>query len=291
MGLLLVRTVREFYAKRLYMHGAALSYYTVFALVPMIVLAVGVLGLFLDEAFIHTNIENEMMAMFGENATRQILNAAMSSSWMRDHWVLTVVGIGMIILSSTAVLYSMQYSINQIWGIELPEKGNFLRNLKDRLISFTMLLILALLFMVSLFLDTAIGAMSKYIALGIPGTEQDAVDLIQFAISIAFNILVFAMIFKFLSYAKVSWGVVRTGAIFTAIMFQLGQTLIGMYLGFSGFVTSWGAAGSLVIILFWVFYASQTIYLGVKFTSLYADYIGKPIVSPPQFMLSGKDNS
>ncbi len=276
--MLFVNSYLEFTREKLIMHGAALSYYTVFAIVPMIVLVIGVLGIFFSEEFITTELYHNMQQIFGDRATQQIFKAVITNEGNNDSWISALVGFGILLFSSTSVLYSLKFSINQIWKVPLAERKVALKNLMDRGISFLFLLAFGLILLVSFFFEAALAAMGNMLSRWLPGIESGDLDNLHILFSLIFNTLLFFIIFKFLPDARVKSKIALAGALVTSVFFQIAQAGIDFYVNASSLIEAWGAAGSLILLLFWVFISSQVIFFGVKFTYLLAEHMGAPIV-------------
>ncbi len=259
------------------MQGAALSYYTVFALVPMIILILGVVGLFFEEAFIRDQLEEGMREMLGNKATTQIFQATISRENDTGNILSTVIGFGILIFSSTAVLFSLKIYINSIWRIPEVQRKFALKNLIDRGISFIFLLGFGMLIITSFFVEAGIAALNETIVSAIDGLEKSDLRWMHWVTSVGFNTILFFTVFKLLPDARVHAKVALLGAFVTALLFQLSQVLIGFYLHHSPVIQMWGAAGSLVVVLLWVFMTSQVILYGVKMTYLFAAFFGHSI--------------
>jgi membrane protein len=269
---------RDFNRDKLYMFGAALSYYTVFALVPMIILIIGIIGLFFDESFVRQNLQENMEEMLGGKTTHQIFAATVESNSQSGNWISTVVGLVILIFSATGLLFSLKFSINTIWRVPQPERKLMLKNLLDRGMSFLFLLAFGFLIIASFFVEAGIAALGETIADLVPGLETSDVDLIHVLFSMVFNTLLFFLIFFFLPDAVIHWKVALLGAFITAGFFHLAQIGIGFYLNHNSMIKAWGAAGSLVVILVWVFMSSQVILYCVRLTWYIAEFFHHPIV-------------
>lgn len=269
---------KEFNRERIFMNGAALSYYTVFALVPMIVMIIGIVGLFFEEAIIREQIEEVLNDMMGPKTTEQIFNATIASESSQGSLISTIVGTSFLIFSSTAVLYSLKYYINMIWRIPQPADRVVVKNIFDRLISFCLLLFFGFLIILSFFLEGGMSALNHEISGLFPTISTQTILLFNAGFSLLFNTLLFFLIFEILPDARVNWKIGLLGSFVTALLFNVSQFIIGFYLSHSPYIQAWGAAGSLLVVLFWVFISSQVILYGAKLTYLFGEYYQHPIL-------------
>jgi membrane protein len=258
--------------------GAALSYYTVFSLVPLLVLTIAIAGL----AFGKEAAQHAMMAQIeslvgpqSAAAVQQMLEIAQKPS---SGILASLIAIGTLLLGASGVFAQLQDALNTVWGIE-PKAGRGIWGaIKDRFFSFIAVLGTGFLLLVSLVLSAALAAFGKLFMNWLPGQEA-VLHLANFIISFGVITLLFAMMFKLLPDAKIAWRDVWVGAGLTSLLFTIGKFAIGMYLGKADVGSAYGAAGSLVILLVWVYYSSQILLFGAEFTSVYANRYGSHIVA------------
>ncbi len=285
-------------------HGAAISYYTVFSLPAILIIIVDLIGTFLGREEVKDEIMLQIKNLMGSDTAQEV--AGMISSLNQDQnslWA-TILGVGTLIFGATGVFYTLQDSINTIWRIPSKmEKGNILKLITDRVLSLAMVLTMGFILMVSMVLETVIVALKTLIEnlekgliealkemvpeLGRIIQEIDIIFAVAYTIDLVVGLgiitLVFAMLFRFLPSARIPWKDAWLGALVTAVLFSLGKALIGWYIGNSNLASTYGAAGSVVLILVWVFYSSQILLLGAEFIFVYSMSQGREI-QPARFV-------
>lgn len=274
---LFVQTINDFIDYRVPTLSAALSYYTVFSIAPMLLVIITLCDFFYGREAIEGSIYGQLKSFVGPDAALQIQelikNAAVSSdiSWA------SVIGVVALIISATSVFGTIQDSINYIWRLKAKPKKGFLKLLVNRLLSFSMVVGLGFIMLVSLVVSAVLDAVSTRLLRLFPDAEVSIAYILNLVISFVAISFLFGTIFKVLPDAKVKWRDVRMGAITTAILFLIGKFIIGYYLGHSKIGTTYGAAGSLVILLLWVYYSAFILYFGAAFTRVYAEHTGRNI--------------
>lgn len=251
--------------------GAALAYYTFFSMAPLLLIVISVAGLLLGREAAQGHLMVELSGLVGQTAAASIQTVMASASEPSDNWWGTLIGLGVMVVGATTVFAELQDSLDRIWQVpQRPTGGGLWGLLRARVLSFGLILGLAFLLMVSLVFGALITAMGRWWS----DTLGDWVRLAQ-ALNLGFGFMltttIFALIFKLMPRAKVEWRDVWVGAIVTALLFSLGKALIGLYLGASGIASAYGAAGSLVLVLLWVYYSAQVFLLGAEFTWVYAN--------------------
>ena len=258
--------------------GAALSYYTVFSLVPLLVLAISIAGLVFGTEAAQQAIMTQIESLVGPQsaaAIKQMLEIAQRPS---SGALASAIAVVTLLLGASGVFAQLQDALNTVWGVE-PKAGRGLwGTIKDRLFSLMAVLGTGFLLLVSLVLSAALAAFGKMFQGRLPGHEG-LLHLADLAISFGVITLLFAMMFKLLPDAKIAWRDVWIGAGLTSVLFTVGKFAIGMYLGKADVGSAYGAAGSLVILLVWVYYSSQILLYGAEFTSVYANRYGSRIVA------------
>jgi membrane protein len=256
--------------------GAALAYYTVFSLAPLLLIAISVAGLVYGRDAVEGRLVTEIQGMIGKQGAEAV-QTMLAHDWRTGSGVLpTVVGVITILFGVSGVFGQLQTSLNKIWEVApRPDRGirGFLRS---RFLSFGMVLGVGFLLLVSLVVSAALTAISAYANGLLPGLTV-LFSVLSFFVSFAVITLLFAMIFRYLPDAHISWGDVWVGSAATALLFTIGKSLIGLYLGKSSVASTYGAAGSLVILLLWVYYSSQLLFLGAELTQVYAKRFGEEI--------------
>jgi membrane protein len=261
--------------------AAALSYYTVFSLPPLLVLLLMVLGAVVDPQDIQGGVESQIRGLMGPDGAEQvrtiIANADRPGS---GSIVVTVIGIVALLLGATGVFGQLQAALNKAWEVAPdPEAGGLKSFLLKRVFSLGMVLALAFVLLVSLVLSAALSAFGDSLGRFLPeGLSQPVLHGINLAISFGVITLLFAAIFKILPDATIAWRDVWVGAAFTALLFTVGKFALGLYLGRSNPGEAFGAAGALALMLVWIYYSSMIVFLGAEFTQVWADRRGQGIV-------------
>jgi membrane protein len=257
---------REYWANRPMELAAALSYYTLLSLAPLVLMAVAVAGLIFDHATVEGKIVNEIRLLVGPEGSEVVQTVLRHASDPEKSARSVVIGIAVLLLGATTVFVQLQSSLNRIWKVEESPQASVLWVLvKERLLSLAMVLAVGFLLLVSLIVSAAVAAFGETTLGGL----SDAVVVLEglnVLVSLVVVTLLFAMIFKVMPDAPVAWRDVWVGAIITAVLFTIGKSLIGLYLGRSSIGSPYGAAGSLVVMTVWVFYASMIVFFGAEIT-------------------------
>lgn len=257
--------------------SAALAYYTVFSLAPLLVLIISVVSIFLGEEAIRGQVFSQINGLVGNEAARQIQGTIKSMSLSGKTSSALAIGIVTLVLGATSIFTEIQDSVNLIWRVKAKPKRGWLKLLQDRLLSSSLVVSLGFLLLVSLVINGLVLAMSGFLTRYIPLVGVYLISALNFAISTAVITTLFAVIFKVLPDAKIAWKDVRWGAFFTALLFMLGRYVIGIYIETTSTSSAYGAAGSLIVILTWIYYTSAILYFGAEFTLAYANHFGVKI--------------
>ena len=248
--------------------GAALSYYTLFSIAPLLLIVIAVAGWFFGDNAVRGELTGALQGLMGEEGAKAIEGLLASVSEPKEGIIATVVGVFVLIIGATTVFGELQNDLDRIWRAPAREDiGGVWRLLRSRLLSIGMILGIAFLLMVSLVLDAVLQALGKMWG---TGPLQALAQVINFIIGFGLTTTVFAMIYKLMPRAKIAWHDVWVGAAVTAILFTVGKFLIGLYIGRSAVASSFGAAGSLAVVMIWVYYSAQIFLLGAEFTWVYA---------------------
>ncbi len=250
--------------------GAALAFYTLFSIAPLLLIVISVAGLLFGEPAARGEILAQLTQLVGTDSAVAVDSLLQGLDRPRAGVWGTVVGVVVVVAGATTVFAELQDAMDRIWRAPPhPETGGFLRFLKVRLLSTSMVLGIGFLLMVSLVLSAAMAAAGKWWAPWL-GELAFVADAINFGLSYLFVTTVFAMIYKWMPRVPVAWRDVWLGAAITALLFTVGKELIGQYIGRSGVASVFGAAASIVVLLLWVYYSAQVFLLGAEFTSVYA---------------------
>ena len=257
--------------------GAALAYYTVFSLAPLLIIAISIAGLVLGKEAAQGQIFQELRGLLGTESGKAVQDIVQSTSADPSTSLLaSVVGFVTLLFGASGVFGQLQTSLNAIWGVQ-PKPGRGLFGIvRDRFLSFGFILAIGFLLLVSLVLTAAIAFLGQQFGSMIPGMEA-LVQSLNSILSVAVITLLFAMLFKFLPDARIAWHDVWIGAFITAALFTVGKVALGFYLGKSGVSSSYGAAGSLIVLLLWVYYSSQIVFFGAELTQVYANRFGSHV--------------
>ena len=255
--------------------SAALAYYTVFALAPLLMIIFFILGSVLgSDTQVQDRVFSELNGVVGSNAAHQLQETMEKISLANKSNFALVTGIITLLIGATGVFVEIQDSINMIWKVKAkPEKG-WVKLLTNRLLSFSMIISLGFLLIVSLLVNGVVTALTDQLNQYFPDITILLLTILNLVLNFIIIALLFAIIFKFLPDVEIGWKEVRIGALFTATLFMIGRYLIGLYIETSGPGTAYGAAGSLIIILLWVYYTAAILYFGAEFTQVYAEAYG-----------------
>lgn len=261
--------------------AAALSYYTVFSLAPLLVLVIAITGFIIgNDAEIRAQIIGQVEGLVGQQGAEAVAMLIERTSEPRTGTLATIIGVVTLLIGATGVFGQLQDALNTIWEVKPKEGRGIWGVIKSRFLSFTMVLGTSFLLLVSLVISTGLSILNQYFT-DLLGNFGILAQIINIVISIGVITFIFAMIFKYLPDVKIQWGDVWVGALATSILFTVGRTLLGIYLGNSATTSAYGAAGSLVVLLLWVYYSSQILFLGAEFTQVYARRHGSRIVPTP----------
>src|SRR5688572_6026667 len=260
--------------------SAALAYYTIFSLAPMLVIVIAITGLLWEADVVRTQILNQVQGLVGAEGSDFIAGMITSTGTPARDIFATIIGIITLLFGALGVFNELHNSLNIIWGVEEEKTKGFFQTIKkviiDRLLSFTMILGIGFLLLVSLVISTGISAVQETIGNIFPFSEL-ILQIINLVVSIGVITVLFALMFKFLPDAEIAWRDVWLGAFVTALLFSIGKTAIGIYLGNSAVASSFGAAGSLILLLLWIYYSAQILFFGAEFTQVYANKYGSKI--------------
>lgn len=257
--------------------SASLSYYTIFSLAPLLLLLISLAGVFFGKEAIQGHVFSEINGLIGNEAAAQIQQIIKNMELSGKTNVAIVIGAVTLLIGATSVFGEIQDSINMIWKVKAKPKRGWVKLLKDRLLSSSLIVALGFLLIVSLMINGALLALNDILKDYFPNVTVIIFRILNVIISFSVITLLFGVIFKVLPDAKIAWKDVRVGAFFTALLFMLGRFIIGIYIETTSTGSAYGAAGSLIIILVWVYYTAAILYFGAEFTRVYAEYIGARI--------------
>ncbi len=274
------QTVSEWIDQDVSRMGAALAFYTLFAIAPLFVIVLAMAGLWFGEEAARRELFSQVSGLVGSEGGEAIQALVSAANKPKTGVWATVIAVATLFVGATGVFVQLQDALNSVWGVRrTPGRG--LRNfIKDRLLSFALIVGIGFLLLVSLVLSAGLSALDKFMV-GLLPAHESIWQGINFVVSFGVITLLFAMIFKVLPDVKIAWRDVWIGAIITALLFNLGKLLLGLYLGRSSVTSAYGAAGSLVIVLLWVYYSAQILFFGAKFTQIYSNRYGSHLEPVP----------
>ncbi len=266
----------EFIGDNILKYSASLAYYTVLSIAPLLVILLTVTGFLFGKEAINGQLYGQINKLVGSDAALQIQTSIQNIHLNKDNIFATTIGIIVLTIGATGIFGEIQDSLNRIWGLKIKAKKIWWKVLIDRLISFSLILSLGFVLIVSLVLNAIAAAISDKIIALLPASGDVLLLIIDTVVTLLITTILFGSIFKVLPDAKIKWRDVAVGAFVTACLFLLGKYGIGFYLGQSKLGTIYGAAGSIMILMIWVYYTSAILYLGAVFTKVYAtDFGGK----------------
>ncbi|TFZ07923.1 YihY/virulence factor BrkB family protein [Ramlibacter humi] len=254
--------------------GAAISYYTVFSLAPLLVIVIAIAGAVFGREAVQGVVSAQLSGLVGTQGAEMVQNLVASASDTSRGLVAGLISIGVLVVGATTVFAELQSALDRIWKVpEARKPSGIFGLLRARLLSFGLILGVAFLLMVSLVVSAGLAAFGQWAGGLMPGWTV-LLHVVNFVVSLAILTVLFAGIYKFMPSTRVAWRDVWTGAAVTAVLFEVGKELIGIYLGKSRMTETFEAAGAVVIVLVWVYYAAQIFLLGAEFTKAYADTHG-----------------
>ncbi|HEX6105632.1 MAG TPA: YihY/virulence factor BrkB family protein [Gemmatimonadales bacterium] len=246
--------------------GASLSFYTLFALAPVLVVAIAIAGFFFGAEAVRGEVVEQLRGLLGEEGARAVQAMLEGAAVERESGLATGLGLFTFFIGATGAFLELQTALNGIWRVKPREGGHWLKELvMQRLISFGLVIGVGFLLLVSLLVSAALAALNRYMGITFPGLAElwQAAHLL---FSFGVITLLFAMVYRVLPDVQLAWRDVWVGAMVTAGLFSIGKYVIGLYLGTSSLASTYGAAGSVVVLLLWVYYSSQIVLLGAEFT-------------------------
>jgi membrane protein len=282
--------VTEWFEHRCASKGAALAFYTLFSMAPILVLVLAVAGFFYGADAARGQLFVQLKGLIGPRGAEAIQLVLAGARSHESGTRATIVATVLLLFGATSVFAELKDSLDEIWGVPKPTGSTWWDVMRTRLLSFGLILVLAFLLMVSLVVSAALAVLQNYVG----GLWKDAtvvLSWIAWAISFGVIAVLFGVIYKLLPRIKLSWRDVVIGALGTAAMFELGKYLIGLYIGNSGVADTFGAAGSTIALLLWVYYSAQIFFLGAEFARQYAIQLGSLRDKPAHATGAGKDQA
>jgi membrane protein len=260
--------------------GAALAFYTLFAIAPLFLIVLAVAGLWFGEDAARDHLFHQLAGLVGKQGGEAIQSIIIAADKPKAGTVATIVAVLTLFVGATGVFVQLQGALNTIWNVRKKPGHGIRYFVRARMLSFAVVLAMGFLLLVSLVINAGLSAFGKYVS-GVLPAQETIWQGINFVVSFGVITLLFAMIFRLLPDVRISWHDVWLGAMLTALLFNVGKFFLGLYLGKSSAASTYGAAGSLVIILMWVYYSSQILFFGAEFTRVYATKCGSHLRPAP----------
>lgn len=278
------QSVSDFIDNRVLKLSAALAYYTIFSLPGLVIIIIWVTDIFYGKQAVEGSVYGQIEGLVGKDAAIQIQETIRNATLSSDGHFATIVGLATLIIGATSVFGEIQDSINLIWKLKAkPKKGRgWLKLIINRLLSFSIIISLGFLLLVSLVVNGVMDALIGKLTASFPDTQVMLAYIFNLVFTFLVTAFLFGLIFKVLPDARIKWKHVRAGAFTTALLFMGGKFLISYYLGQSKMSSAYGAAGSIIVMLLWVYYSSIILYFGAVFTRVYAIHTGSQIY-PSQY--------
>lgn len=271
------QTISNFIDDKVLKLSAALAYYTIFSLPGLIIIVVWISDIFYGEKAVEGTVYGQIAGLVGKDAALQIQQTIRNATLSYETGFAATVGIATLIIGATSIFGEIQDSINTIWKLKAKPRKGWLKMIINRLLSFSIIITLGFLLLVSLIVNAVMDAFINKLTAIFPHTEVLIAYVFNMILSFAITSFLFGLIFKVLPDAKIEWRHVRAGAFTTAILFMAGKFGISYYLGHNKLTSAYGAAGSVIVILLWVYYSATILYFGAVYTRVYAIHKGSQI--------------
>ncbi len=298
MFIVLRNTVQGFLRDKVTRMGASIAYYTIFPLPAILIIVIALVGFFLGEAAVEGRIYSTLVEFVGEEPALQIQNAVQNIGSTSTNWWMTIIGFGFLIFIATNIFYAMQETLNKIFGVEeVPQKVKLIQVLINRVLSFSMILSIGALLILSVIINGLLFAMTQYVqnnkiwmlehfpknlAPTISYLSDNFLVALNLGVSITLITIFFVLIYKILPAVHLRWRFIWAGSLFAGVLFWIGQILIAYYLKSAGVINAYGAAGSLIALLIWVYCSALLIFIGAEFIKSYCQFRGV-VIKPKGF--------
>lgn len=277
LGSVLWFSIRDAVQDRIFRMSAALAFYTIFSIAPILILIINIADSFVGRDAVEGEVFNQIRKIVGDEAALQLQEIISNSMVSEQFSLTTIISICVLMFTATGVFTEIQYSINVIWRLKPKPKKGWLKIIVNRLVSFGMMVSLGLLLLVTFVANLLFAKVGDKVGIYFPAVASYYPYFINSSVTLVTTVLFFGGIFKVLPDAYIKWKHVIIGALFTALLFLLGKWGIGLYLGRSKVNTTFGAAGSTMIVMLWIYYSAIILYIGAEFTRHYAQWRGSGI--------------
>ncbi|MFL1895547.1 YihY/virulence factor BrkB family protein [Aquimarina sp. 2-A2] len=276
IGRLLKYTYLSWDKNQPFARSAIIAYYTLFSLPSLLMIVVSIAGYFFGKEAVQGRITNQIAGFIGEGSAKAVEGMVKSAALNESGTFTVIFGFGALLFGATGAFFQLKHAMNTIWGVKAKQQ-TFLRTIKDRAISFGMVLVIGMMLLTSLTISAMLSAFSEYVERYYPDMTAIAVDLLDFVFSFVFITLLFASIFRLLPDIVIRWKITFLGAGITTFLFLIGEYLIGLYFGNANPASVYGGASSVVLILLWVYYTCLILFFGAELTVQYAKSYGENI--------------
>jgi membrane protein len=287
---LLKRTGSEWVDDSAPSRAASLSYYTVFSLAPLLLIAVAIAGVVFGRDAVSGELARQLEGLFGAGSARAIEEMMAGASQTRTGVLASIAGVVLLVLGSTGAFVELQDTLNVMWDVDRKKTSGLWAFLRARLLSFAMIGVIAFLLLASLVVSAGLAALGRFAEGILPGGEL-VVEIVNFVVSFAVIAVLFAAIFKVLPDVEIAWREVWLGAAVTSLLFVIGKLLIGLYIGKSSVASSYGAAGSFAALLVWVNYSAMIVLFGAEFTQVHSRWLRAQQTPPPESVRRGAEGA
>jgi membrane protein len=274
---ILKTTASEFMVNNSFRHAAALSYYTIFSLPPLLLIVITTASAVYGAEAVTGQIYGQMRGFLGADSAAFLQDSIAEFTKQQKSGLASVIGIGTLIFAATTFFVTLQESINDIWNLKVKPRNGIWQFIRDRLLSFGLILSVALLLLISFVISAMLSVFTDQLQAWFPEVAVIFIHIVDFLLSLFITSLLFALIYRYLPDAVIRWRDVGVGAVITSLLFLLGKYLIAFYIAKSDPGSAFGAAGSAIVLLLWVNYSSLIIFFGAEFTQEFADAFGQKV--------------
>lgn len=274
---LLKQTYKEWDKDDPFRNSAVIAYYSIFSLPGLLIIIITLAGWFFGQEAVQGQLSSQMGEAMGEDAAKQIESIIANARVKENSTIATIIGIATLVFGATGVFVQLQQTLNQMWEVKANTDGGFKEIIKDRVFSFGLILVIGFLLLMFMILTSALNILSDWIMTKLPDYTIYLFRALTLVLSFGVVTLLFAAMYKILPDAKIRWKDVWVGAMVTAALFAIGKFLLGLYFAFADPASSYGAAGSLILVMLWISYSSLIFFFGAEFTQVYANTYGAHI--------------
>lgn len=268
---------KEFSADNIFKYSASLSYYTVFSIAPLLIIVITMSGFFFGKEAVQGEVYSNLNELIGSVAAIQIQDIIKNTHLTGNSFIASAISIIVLLVASTTVFGEIQDSLNKIWGLRIKTKKTWWKLIITRLLSFSLILSLGFILIISVMLNAIVSAFGNLLDNYFHISSVHFIEIADYSVGFLVSVLLFSLLFKILPDAKIRWKDVLVGGFVTAVFFTIGKFGISFYLSKSSLTSIYGAAGSIVVLMLWVYYSSIILYLGAEFTKVYAKLYGGKI--------------